>query len=202
MKPIVFVPEPIASGGIDLLRGECDLIAPWLEGDDADRARPRGVPPGADAVLVRLFPIRAEDSAAAGGLRVIAKHGVGVDNIDVAAATARRIPVVFTPNANTGAVVEHTLALMLALARNLHLAASALEAGRFQDRGKFEGVELAGKTLGVVGLGRVGSRVAEAARHGFGMQVRGYDPLIAAAGYTGMPGSKRRSKRSWPQPIF
>ena len=109
----------------------------------------------ADAVIVRLFAIRANDLEQAPRLKVIAKHGVGVDNIDVAAATGRRIPVVFTPTANANAVAEHTMTLMLALARNLFPAGAAMLDGRFNDRVKFEGVELEGKTLGVIGLGPV-----------------------------------------------
>src|SRR5207245_8659526 len=129
----------------------------------------------ADAVVVRLFQIRADDLLGAPRLKVIAKHGVGVDNIDVAAATARRIPVVFTPTANANAVAEHAMTLILALARNLYPASAALFAGRWS---KCEGVELAGKTLGVIGLGRIGRRVAEMALHGFGMKVLAYDPIV------------------------
>jgi phosphoglycerate dehydrogenase-like enzyme len=110
---------------------------------------------------------------------------VGVDTIDVAAATARRIPVVFTPMANANAVAEHSITLMLALARNLFPASLAVREGRFRERDKFVGVELAGKTLGVIGLGRIGRRVAEMARHGFAMDVHAHDPLVAKESYDG-----------------
>ena len=140
---------------------------------------------GADAVIVRLFEIDAADLERCPDLKVIAKHGVGVDNIDCAAATARGIPVVYTPKANANAVAEHTIGLMLALARHVVGASVALRDGRFADRGRFIGVELAGKTLGVVGLGRIGSRVAEIAAAGLAMKVRAYDPYLAPNAYTG-----------------
>jgi D-3-phosphoglycerate dehydrogenase len=182
MKPLVFIPDPIAAGGMDLLHAACDCLAPWSEGKKPDLAEQRALLARADAVIVRLFAIRANDLEQAPRLKVIAKHGVGVDNIDVAAATARRIPVVFTPTANANAVAEHTMTLMLALARNLFPAGTAMLAGRFNDRVKFEGVELEGKTLGVIGLGRIGRRVAEMAQRGFAMKVRAYDSFVPAGG--------------------
>src|SRR5215510_13506519 len=100
MKPTVFLPEPIAANGMELLQSESDCLAPWLEGKKPDRE----LLAQADAVIVRVFEIRTEDLARAPRLKVIAKHGVGVDNVDVAAATARRIPILWTPTANANAV--------------------------------------------------------------------------------------------------
>jgi D-3-phosphoglycerate dehydrogenase len=177
MKPTVFIPDPIAASGMDLLRAGCNCLAPWLEGKMPDKE----LLAHADAVIVRVFEIRTGDLARATRLKVIAKHGVGVDNIDVAAATARRIPVLWTPTANANAVAEHTMTLMLALARNLYPACAATFAGKW---GKFEGVELAGNTLGVLGFGRIGRRVAEMARHGFAMEVSAYDPLVTQSDFT------------------
>ena len=174
---MVFIPEKIASAGIQLLRAGCDVLAPWMSGLTAEPATLER----ADAVIVRLFHIGEAELARSPKLKVIAKHGVGVDNIAVAAATARKLPVLFTPDANTNAVAEHAIALMLALAREIAPAALAVTEGRFGDRGQYQGVELAGKTLGVVGLGRIGSRVAEIAANGFGMRVFAYDPLLPAA---------------------
>ena len=116
---------------------------------------------------------------------MIGKHGVGVDNIDCQAATDRRIPVVYTPTANANAVAEHTVGLMLALARNLVPASAALREGRFRSRVQFKGGELSGKTLGIIGLGRVGSRVAQIASAGLGMTVYAYDPYLSSANYAG-----------------
>lgn len=178
MRPIVFVPEPIAECGMKLLRSECECLAPWAEQQMPGAAELRQLLTGADAAIVRLFPIREAEMASAPRLKVIAKHGVGVDNIDVAAATARKIPVLFTPTANANAVAEHAIALMLALARQLVPASEAMRGGRFHERSRIEGVELAGKTLGVVGLGRIGRRVAVMAARGFAMDVRAFDPFI------------------------
>ncbi|HVF51315.1 MAG TPA: phosphoglycerate dehydrogenase [Pyrinomonadaceae bacterium] len=113
----------------------------------------------------------------AGRLRVIGRAGVGVDNIDVAAATARGIAVMNAPDGNTMTTAEHTLALLLSLARRVPQGHASLSAGRWE-RKKFVGVELRGKTLGIVGLGRIGRVVASRAR-GFEMKVIAYDPFTA-----------------------
>jgi D-3-phosphoglycerate dehydrogenase len=174
MKPIVFIPESIAQCGLDLLKSECDCVAPWENGTEVDRNSLYG----ADAVIVRLFTVGQQDLEQCRRLRVIAKHGVGVDNIDVKAATAAGISVVSTPRANANAVAEHTLTLMLALARNVAPASAIIAQGRFSDRGQYQGVELEGRTLGVIGLGNVGRRVARMAAHGLHMSVLAYDPFL------------------------
>jgi D-3-phosphoglycerate dehydrogenase len=111
------------------------------------------------------------------GLRIVGRAGVGVDNIDVAAATARGVVVMNAPDGNTITTAEHTLALLIALARRLPQANSSLKAGRWE-RQNFVGTELQGKTLGIVGLGRIGRVVANRAR-AFGMNIVAYDPFIA-----------------------
>jgi len=115
---------------------------------------------------------------AANSLRVIGRAGVGVDNIDVSAATIRGIVVMNAPDGNTITTAEHTIALLISLARSIPQASSSLKAGRW-DRKKFIGVELQGKTLGIVGLGRIGRVVASRAR-AMGMQIVAYDPFVAA----------------------
>ncbi len=110
-------------------------------------------------------------------LRVVGRAGAGVDNIDVAAATKRGIVVMNAPGENTISAAEHTLSLMLALARQIPLADRSMKAGRW-DRGKILGVELSGKILGVLGLGKVGREVAARAR-AFGMEVIGHDPVLS-----------------------
>ena len=112
-------------------------------------------------------------------LRVIGKHGVGVDNIDCRAATQHGVAVVNTPVANSNAVAEHAITSMLALARQIDHMSREMRAGRFDVRNDIRGMEVAGKSLGVLGLGRVGARVAEIAAVGLGMKVYAYDPLIA-----------------------
>jgi D-3-phosphoglycerate dehydrogenase len=181
LKPKVLVSEKIAAIGLELLRKTCDVVTPWAEGRGVDEDQMREV----DAVIVRLFRIGSDELSRCERLRVIAKHGVGLDNIDVSGATARRIPVVFTPAANANAVAEHAVALMLALARQVVPAAEAVRRGRFADRSCFEGVEVSGKTLGVVGLGRIGSRVAEIAARGLAMRVLGFDPVLKPETYHG-----------------
>ncbi|MCH2210005.1 MAG: hydroxyacid dehydrogenase [Fuerstiella sp.] len=174
MKPIVFIPEPIAECGLDLLKSDYDCVAPWQNGTEADRK----VLYDADAVIVRLFSVGQQDFEQCRRLKVVAKHGVGVDNIDVQAAAEAGISVVSTPRANANAVAEHTLTLMLALARNIAPAGSAIAQDRFSDRGQYQGVELEGRTLGVIGLGNVGRRVARMAANGLGMSVLAYDPFL------------------------
>ncbi len=137
MKHVVFVPEPIAASGMDLLRSECDLIAPWADQQVPSPMALQELFTSVDGALVRLFAIRAGDMASAPRLKVIAKHGVGVDNIDVAAATALKIPVLFTPLANANAVAEHALALMLALARQIVPASEALRNADLSDALRF-----------------------------------------------------------------
>lgn len=113
--------------------------------------------------------------AAMPGLRVIARTGVGVDRVDLAAATARRIPVVITPGSGTHAVAEGTLAMILHLVKRLSAASSCVAEGRWAERGALAMGDLDGATIGIVGYGRIGRRVAHLAR-AFGMTVVAYDP--------------------------
>ena len=134
--------------------------------------------PDYEGLVVRSeTKVTAQVLDAGARLRAIGRAGVGVDNIDVAAATARGIIVMNAPDGNTMTTAEHTLALLLALARRVPQAHASLRAGRWE-RKKFVGVELRGKTLGVVGLGRIGRVVAHRAL-AFGMKVVAHDPFIA-----------------------
>lgn len=121
--------------------------------------------------------VTAELMDAAERLRAVGRAGVGVDNIDVPAATARGVVVMNAPDGNTITTAEHTIALLISLARRVPQANASLRAGRWE-RKRFVGVELQGKTLGVVGLGRIGRTVAARAR-GFGMNIVAYDPFVA-----------------------
>jgi D-3-phosphoglycerate dehydrogenase len=177
----------MAACGLDLLKNECACIVPW-EGDGVGPTDPdqvRNLLYEADAVIVRLFTVGEQDLIQAKKLKVIGKHGAGVDNIDCPAATARRIPVVYTPSSTVHAVAEHALTLLMALARQIVPATAALRAGRFSERDRFKGVELAGKNLGVIGLGRIGDRLARIASLGLNMTVYGYDPFVSKASYQG-----------------
>jgi D-3-phosphoglycerate dehydrogenase len=116
--------------------------------------------------------------AAGKQLVVVARAGVGLDNIDVEAATKQGVMVVNAPQSNVLSAAEHTMALILSIARNVPQAHSALTAGRWE-RSKWEGIELAGKTLGILGLGRIGTLVAQRAR-AFDMRLVAYDPYVSA----------------------
>ncbi len=130
-----------------------------------------------DAVIVRgRTKVTSEVIGNAANVKVIARAGVGVDNIDVAAATKRRIPVVNAPAASTISVAELTIAHMLSLARRLPQAHASLRAGRWEKK-QFEGTELHGKTLGLIGSGRIGAEVAARAK-AFGMRTIAYDPYL------------------------
>lgn len=185
MKPVVFLPELIAPAGMDLLREHCELLVPWEQGEKGNLESYRKYLYEADAVLVRLFKVTAEDLEKTSRLKVIAKHGVGVDNIDTAAATAKGIPVVHTPLAPALPVIEFTIGVMLALGRKIGPADAAVRGGRYGDRLKFMGIEFRGKTLGVVGLGEIGGGVARAASAGLGMKVLAYDAFVDKAKYDG-----------------
>ncbi|MCE9532762.1 MAG: phosphoglycerate dehydrogenase [Planctomycetes bacterium] len=173
--PRVLICDKLESAGIDLLKKagiEVDN-RPGLTGEalaDALHA--------ADAAIVRSATrITAELLESPGKLRAVARAGVGVDNIDVPVATRKGVVVMNTPGGNTISAAEHTIALMMSLARHIPAADASMKAGKW-DRGKYVGAQIAGKTLGVVGLGRIGREVARRAV-GLDMKVVGYDPFLA-----------------------
>jgi D-3-phosphoglycerate dehydrogenase / 2-oxoglutarate reductase len=171
----VYVPGPVHDKALALLDRHADVAVGW-----GPRARGwADIASEVSGVLVRTEPLAAEDLAAAPQLRIIARHGVGTDNIDVDAATALGVPVAITPDANTRSVAEHAFALLLAVSRKLVLADRAVRDGRYDMRDTLVGHELAGKRLGIVGMGRIGSQVARIAQ-GFEMHVLGYDPQLSA----------------------
>src|SRR5215831_19238554 len=133
----------------------------------------------AEALLVRsATKVDRQLLEAAPKLSVVGRAGVGVDNVDVPAATARGVLVINAPTANVVSAVEHTFALLLALLRRVPAAAASMAAGKWE-KSKFVGMELCGKTLGIVGLGQVGSRVAARAR-AFEARLLGHDPYLPA----------------------
>lgn len=178
MKSTVLVTEPIGAPGLALLEERCRVIAAWRDDPDVEFENARADLWDADAVVVRLFPVRRGDLERARRLKVVAKHGVGVDNIDCEAATEKGIPVLYTPGGNANAVAEHTFALLFALLRRTEASDRSVRAAGPWRREDFQGVELAGKTLGVIGLGRIGTLVATKATLGFGMKVIAYDPYV------------------------
>lgn len=131
-----------------------------------------------DAILARTAYFPAEVFAAGKQLKVISRHGIGVDNIDIQAATERGIYVTNSPLANTNSVAEHTIGFIIALAKNLVRMDKELKNGDFEIRNRIRGVDLENKRLGIVGLGRIGTLVGKKAAYGLGMKVIGYDPYI------------------------
>jgi len=171
----VVVAEEIAPAGLELLRAEAEVRD--LAG--AERAALLGALGDADALVVRSATrVDAALLAAAPRLRVVGRAGIGVDNIDVEAATAAGVLVVNAPTANAVSAAEHTMALLLSQARRVPEADRTLREGTWE-RGRLQGVELHGKTLGIVGLGRIGTLVAQRAA-AFGMRVVAYDPYVGA----------------------
>ncbi len=174
----VLVAENIGQSGIDLLKQhfDVDLGTGW---DREQLAEEIGA---YDGILIRsATKLDAELIARATRLRAIGRAGVGVDNVDVPAATKRGIVVANAPQSNVITAAEHTMALLLALARNIPQAHGSLTEGKWE-RSKFSGIELYEKTLGILGFGRIGQLVAQRAR-GFGMNVVAYDPYVGAERY-------------------
>jgi D-3-phosphoglycerate dehydrogenase len=171
----VLVTETIAKSGLDRLR-EAGHEVEVAEGLDPTALLERVS--GAHALIIRsATKVTAEVIEAGSALVVIGRAGVGIDNVDVAAATERGVLVVNAPESNIISAAEQTMALLLAQARNIPQAHAALIAGRWE-RSRWEGVELHGKTLGIVGLGRVGTLVAQRAL-AFGMRLLAYDPYVS-----------------------
>jgi D-3-phosphoglycerate dehydrogenase / 2-oxoglutarate reductase len=133
---------------------------------------------GVEGVVVRTAPFTKEIMEAADALKVIGRHGVGVDNIDVGEATRRGIIVVNTPNANATSVAEHTVSVIGALAKRMVPYDRATREGRWEIRNSYKAVDLDGKTLGLVGIGRIGSMVARRAAVAYNMTVIAYDPFV------------------------
>lgn len=131
-----------------------------------------------DAVLARSEKYSAETLRAGKKLKVIARHGVGYNNIDLKAATELGIYVTIAPLSNAISVAEHSLALILALSKNLLVQDHELRKGNFEIRNQLKGNDLEGKTLGLIGLGRIGSILARKAARGLDMKIIGYDPYI------------------------
>jgi D-3-phosphoglycerate dehydrogenase / 2-oxoglutarate reductase len=174
--PIVLIAEALSPAGIAQLESGFEI----RYADGADRAQLLPALAEADAVIIRsATTIDAEALEHAPKLRVVARAGIGLDNVDVDAATRAGVMVVNAPTSNIVSAAEHAIALLLALARNVPQAMASLRSGEWK-RSAFTGVELAGKTAGVLGLGKIGVLVAQRLA-AFGMTVIAYDPYVAAA---------------------
>ncbi|MGC8765409.1 MAG: phosphoglycerate dehydrogenase [Brevinematia bacterium] len=177
MKYKVLVTDKLDKEGIEILKRFPDIEVVEKETLKGDALKQELQ--GYDAIIVRSETKLTRDVIeASSGLKVISRAGVGVDNIDVAAATEKGIVVMNAPLGNTISTAEHTFAMMLSLARKIPFAHISLAVEGKWDRKSFKGVELYGKILGLIGLGRIGTEVALRAK-AFGMKVLGYDPFIS-----------------------
>ncbi len=167
-RPVVHVLEPIHPSALEKLGESADILGP----DDP-------FPSECDAVIVRARRLRAEEIAACPGLRVIGKHGAGLDAIDVTAAEARGIAVLSTPGANAESVADLAVGFSLALLRNIHGATLALKAGHQLDPSDRRGWDLSEIEIGIFGLGAIGRATAARMINGFGASVQAFDPGLA-----------------------
>ncbi len=169
----VLVPESLSEEGLDKLRTGAEVDARKLSREEL-----LAVIGDYDALIVRSATKVDKELLERGtSLKVVGRAGVGLDNIDVATATRLGVLVVNAPTSNVLSAAEHTLALLLSLARHVPAADASLRTGAWE-RERFTGVELEGKTLGILGLGRIGTLVAQRAA-GFGMRLLGYDPYVS-----------------------
>ena len=175
----IIVTEQIDPVGIALLRAAGHEVEEL--GLKGGVEIPAGQVADANALLVRIAEVTGELIAACPKLKVISKHGVGVDNIDLDAAKVHGVAVTITPGANSTSVAEHAFALLIALAKNLPTVCGKYREIGFAAKNCAPGIEISGKTLGIIGCGRIGSRIAQMAHGGFGMRVLAYDPYITEA---------------------
>jgi D-3-phosphoglycerate dehydrogenase len=171
----VLVAGKVHAAGIALMQLRSDVALDIVEAVTAEAYRP--FLPKADAILIRTQPMTSADIAAAPHMKIVSRHGVGYDAVDVAALNARHIPLAIVGDVNSRAVAEHTLMLMLTAARRTVAHHVASTTGNWNERNRFDACELDGKNLLVLGFGRIGRRVAELAK-AFGMTVTAYDPFL------------------------
>lgn len=184
----ILVAETIAETAIDALKADFDVD--YLTDLSPDEMKERIQ--DYDALIIRSGTnVTEEIIEAAENMKVIGRAGIGLDNVDIEAATHRGIIVANAPQSNVVSAAEHTIALLLAQCRNIHQANQSLKAGRWE-RSKFQGVEVAGKTLGIFGLGRVGTVVASIAG-GLGMKVIAHDPYLPAERFQTIGVERRES---------
>jgi D-3-phosphoglycerate dehydrogenase len=175
-KPVVLIAEELSPATVGVLGSDFNIR--HCDGANRDELL-AALKSGVDAVLIRsATKMDAEAISAATGLRVIARAGVGLDNVDIPAATAAKVMVINAPTSNIVSAAELAIALMMASARNILPAHTSLRAGKWA-RSKFSGTEMFEKTLGIVGFGKIGQLVAHRMK-AFGMNVIAYDPYLSA----------------------
>jgi D-3-phosphoglycerate dehydrogenase len=189
----VYVLDEIYPGGVELVSKRAEVVR-W------DNPRKANWHDDADGLMIRLTRITADDLARAKRLKVVVKQGVGVDNIDLAAARDRGVVVCNTPGVNADAVAELTLGLTLAVARRIAECDRRTRADGSIDRARFLGLELDGKTLGVIGMGNIGTRVARLFHAAFRARIVAYDPYVPADHWPDIPHERLASLDDmWPQ---
>ena len=172
----IIVSDRLDESGLAILTGAAQVD----EFDGISPAELLGRISGYEALIVRSrTQVNAEIFSAAANLKVVGRAGVGVDNIDLAAANLHNITVVNSPSATTQAVAEHVLALLFSLSRSIPAADGSMKSGLWNKK-QYTGVEIQGKVLGIIGMGNIGRAVAQKAKS-LGMEILGYDPLIAEA---------------------
>lgn len=173
----ILISDKLAPEGVNILSEVKDFQVDCKYGISPEELK--GIIKDYDALIIRSgTTVTADILEAANRLKVIGRAGVGLDNVDLKAATKKGVVAMNTPAGNTTSTAEHTMSMILALSRNIPQACASLKSGKWE-RTKFGGVELYGKTLGVVGFGRIGSTVAKMAK-GFGMRILTYDPYLSA----------------------
>jgi len=187
-RPVVLSLTPMHDSGMSLLRAAGELRL--ASGVDPETIRREVV--GVDGLVIRTGGVIDAAVLDAGrDLKVVGRHGVGYDAIDVDAATARGVQVVYTPGANTQSVAEHVFALMIGLSRHFPKFTAALAAGDYHVRTRHTGRDLMGRTLGVIGFGRIGRRVGAMAASAFGMPVLYHDVVAAPPEVEAAAGARR-----------
>ncbi|MCK5178350.1 MAG: phosphoglycerate dehydrogenase, partial [Candidatus Omnitrophica bacterium] len=172
----ILISDKLADEGLDILKAVEDFEVDCKFGLSPEELK--AVIKDYHGLIIRSgTKVTADILDAADQLKVIGRAGVGMDNVDLKAATKKGVIAMNTPSGNTTATAEHTMGMILALARNIPQAYASMKAGKW-DRTKFRGVELHGKKLGVIGFGRIGSTVAKFAK-AFGMGILAYDPFLS-----------------------
>ncbi|GGE36593.1 hypothetical protein GCM10007276_12610 [Agaricicola taiwanensis] len=176
----IFIIDPFHHEGVEYARQHAEVVL-WND------PRVNNWPEEADGVMVRMTPIRAEDLARAKNVKVICKQGVGIETIDVEAAKAHGITVCRTPGVNSEAVSELALALGLAVSRRVVEFDRMLRSGKSVQRSNYLGLEALGKTVGVVGMGNIGTRTAKKWQRAFDTTILAYDPYAPADAWADIP---------------
>ncbi len=177
----VLLSQPIHEAGMKLLEGKVEIIIAPDISEETMRKLGRDV----QGIILRTTSrVSKEIIAEAKSLQIISRTGAGVDNVDVQAATRRGILVCNLPGVNSLSVAEHTVAFILALAKRLRFMDESTRKGNWSSRNRYEAVDLKGKVLGLIGAGKIGSRVARMFQKAFNMQILGYDPFISKGGET------------------